>query len=76
MSSPDGDGEGDSVLTRRWFSIRETAEHFGEKPAFIYSLVARGMFPGGAVIHAGRKIKVDVAAIEAGGGFTKKAAKK
>jgi hypothetical protein len=51
---------------RRWFTAAETPAYFGLPAKTLYSLVARGRLPEGAVLRLGRQLRFDIMAIEQG----------
>jgi len=55
-----------SQSQRRWFTAAETADYFGLSAKTLYSLVARGRLPEGAVLRLGRQLRFDITAIEQG----------
>lgn len=53
---------------RLWYSIPAAAQYFGLKsPKTLYSLIARGRLPKGAVIRIGRQIRINIVVVEAQG---------
>lgn len=52
----------------KWLTIAEAADHFALKSKSLYSLVARGRLPKGAVLRLGRQIRISAEVIEAEAG--------
>jgi excisionase family DNA binding protein len=58
--------------SRRWLNIQEASQYFGIPAKSLYSLVARGRLPAGAVLRIGRAIRISAQIIEGTAGKTKR----
>ena len=56
------------MTERHWATISEAAEYFHLSAKTLYSLAARKLLPEDAVLKIGRAVRINIDAVEAGGG--------
>lgn len=54
-------------MKRSWLNVKQASEHFSISPKTLYSLIARGRLPSGAVLKLGRQIRINIERIETEG---------